>query len=863
MVHVLSMICSGLLVTADPGPRAAVDTLSSEARAAYEALRSWAGKDPDAQVRLALWCEAHGMTDERRRNLEQAVAGAPGNVLARGLLGQVDVRGDWLRPDEVGVKAGAVPALAEYNARRQQMPETAEAHWKMALWCAQKNLEAEERAHLAVVVQLDPHREAAWRRLGCTKHNGRWLTDALVAEEKAERDRQEQANRHWKPLLEKYREALTHKDRSNAARQALAAITEPRAVPMVWHVFALGDAGRQAVAVQVLGQLDSPASSKALAMLAAFGIAPEVRKTATESLKKRDPREFAGMLIALLRDPIKYEVRPVGGPGAPGGVFVKGQRFNVLSLYSPAPLPFIPSYPGDTIGYDANGLPTLFRQPQTITVARTGRIAADRLSAQINVVDQQAQAKQAQIQQLAQAVRSQNALALQQAAARLTTPTPAMPGAGPLSLGNFLSYSDPNTHLLGQQIANIHQKGKVPLRSFGFGLDANFTTQTQIPIGQMVLQAQMEALSAEAQLESEVATIESFNAIVNPRDLRFAQVLSDATGQNLGTDREAWKTWWVDQLGYAYKPKDKKDVPTVVVNVPLEYQASPVVPVTSVTGTSVGFHRMSCFGAGTVVRTYSGTQAIETLRVGDLVLTQNLKTGALGYQPILVVYHNPPSKTFEIELGGETIVSSYFHRFWKPGQGWVMARDLIPGDTLRVLGGLVRVAAIREGSVQPVFNLDVAQDADFFVGRSGTLVHDNTLPNTRLAPFDAPSRIALALRAPEAHIPHSTCRLMGSSARVRPRFHDLDFLRRWIPRVPISEVSRGRTTQIDCRHTDAASFPRPLGLAGVDRGDRRPRGGALLQRRSADGMVHSQQCARHRQGDEGCRRHDPLRHRRP
>ena len=38
----------------------------------------------------------------------------------------------------------------------------------------------------------------------------------------------------------------------------------------------------------------------------------------------------------------------------------------------------------------------------------------------------------------------------------------------------------------------------------------------------------------------------------------------------------------------------------------------------------------------------------------------------------------------------------------------------------------------------------VAEDADFFVGRSGALVHDNTLPDLRLAPFDAAPSLAAA-----------------------------------------------------------------------------------------------------------------------
>ena len=66
--------------------------------------------------------------------------------------------------------------------------------------------------------------------------------------------------------------------------------------------------------------------------------------------------------------------------------------------------------------------------------------------------------------------------------------------------------------------------------------------------------------------------------------------------------------------------------------------------------------------AGTAVRTLRGTAPIETLRVGDQVLTMNLKSGALGFHPVVVVHHNPPSKTFRITLAGETIVSSPFHR---------------------------------------------------------------------------------------------------------------------------------------------------------------------------------------------------------
>src|SRR5262249_12456667 len=120
---------------------------------------------------------------------------------------------------------------------------------------------------------------------------------------------------------------------------ALAGVTEPHAVPSVWAVFGRSDAVDQARAVQILGQIDAPAATRALAVLALAGRSPDVRKSACETLSRRDPRDTVSLLMGLLAAPIRYEVRPVGGPGAPGVLFVEGERFNVRRLYTVPPLP--------------------------------------------------------------------------------------------------------------------------------------------------------------------------------------------------------------------------------------------------------------------------------------------------------------------------------------------------------------------------------------------------------------------------------------------------------------------------------------------------------------------------------------------
>jgi hypothetical protein len=95
-----------------------------------------------------------------------------------------------------------------------------------------------------------------------------------------------------------------------------------------------------------------------------------------------------------------------------------------------------------------------------------------------------------------------------------------------------------------------------------------------------------------------------------------------------------------------------------------------------------------------------------------------------------------------VKVGGDTIVSSPFHRFWMAGSGWIMPRDLKGGETLRLLDGPASVESVASGPVQPVFNLDVAGDHDFFAGAAAALVHDNTLPELRLEPFDAVAELS-------------------------------------------------------------------------------------------------------------------------
>ena len=63
-----------------------------------------------------------------------------------------------------------------------------------------------------------------------------------------------------------------------------------------------------------------------------------------------------------------------------------------------------------------------------------------------------------------------------------------------------------------------------------------------------------------------------------------------------------------------------------------------------------------------------------------------------------------------------------------------------------------QVRSIEPDATQPVYNLDVAEDRDFFVGTKGLLVHDFSFVQPVSAPFDrGPDQASKASSAP----PHS------------------------------------------------------------------------------------------------------------
>ncbi|WP_165075253.1 polymorphic toxin-type HINT domain-containing protein [Paludisphaera rhizosphaerae] len=691
-------------------------------RSAYDAAAAAAGRDADAQVKLALWCEAHGMPAERLKHLTRAVLLDPNNAKARGLLGQVQRDGKWMRADDVAKAVENSPQqsalMSEYLERRARTADKADDQYKLALWCEEKGLTQPMLAHLHRTLQLDPDREGAIRRLGFKKVGGRWVNPEVETAAKAEREAQAKSDKKWRPRLEKIRAELGSRDKVKRAEAEaeLAAVADPRAASSVWQIFIRGgDEGRQRVGVDVLSRIDAPSASAALALIAVFSPHSAIRADAGRLLRGRDAREYASLLAGLLRDEIKYKVKPVEGVGSQGELFVEGRDANLRRRYTPLQVPGVAQT--DFLGRDESG--------RLVAMRPTGRLYkgptvgwADLNSGQVATFTPGFQGS----------TISNGAIHIPTGLAQNQALNSALGAAG-LSADQAQGL-----------VAKLPQETVYPVfrdtAGTGGRLEPFYEELLGIPIEQMMAEARASVLVARSQMQQDVDRIEAQNAPRREVNERALAVLKDVSGRDLGDDREKWLTWAVDLEGYAAPIRSASEPPaTYVEDVPLAYQPQAVV---QPTGTLIGFQvTHSCFAAGTMVRTLQGPRPIETIQAGDQVLAQDTTTGEFRFQAVETAYHNPPNETFRIALGGDEVVATGIHRFWKAGHGWVMTRDLKPGDRLRTVGGSTVVQAVEKDRVQPVFNLALVGGDAFCVGTQGVVAHDNSFVAPVHSPFDA------------------------------------------------------------------------------------------------------------------------------
>lgn len=134
------------------------------------------------------------------------------------------------------------------------------------------------------------------------------------------------------------------------------------------------------------------------------------------------------------------------------------------------------------------------------------------------------------------------------------------------------------------------------------------------------------------------------------------------------------------------------------------------------------------FVAGTIVQTANGPDTIQSIRVNDRVLSQDLKTGKIIESRVVDVFQETVDELAKVVIEDEEFYVNPDHRFYiADSNQWLSARLLVPGQhkLLSKKGTLLNVNAVELiGGRSFIYDFTVEDTANYFVGKTEVLVHN-------------------------------------------------------------------------------------------------------------------------------------------
>jgi hypothetical protein len=212
-----------------------------------------------------------------------------------------------------------------------------------------------------------------------------------------------------------------------------------------------------------------------------------------------------------------------------------------------------------------------------------------------------------------------------------------------------------------------------------------------------------EGISEGARLQRQVANT---NAAAEALNQRIYPVLERASGQQLERQPQAWWQWWQNY------------------NEVQQAQEKPVFHYQDAQALSLQLPA-DCFLPGTLIPTDTGDAPIESIRIGDRVLSQDPESGEVSYKLVVHVILREAGPTLRVGLGDEEIVATLGHPMWVVGKGWQMTKHLNVGDRLHGARGARPIEYVEPGPESHAHSLVVADFHTYMVGKHHILVHDN------------------------------------------------------------------------------------------------------------------------------------------
>ncbi len=220
-------------------------------------------------------------------------------------------------------------------------------------------------------------------------------------------------------------------------------------------------------------------------------------------------------------------------------------------------------------------------------------------------------------------------------------------------------------------------------------------------------------LASAATLEAQAHAVQGQADWMRER-VRFA--LERTTGFTAGDDPRLWEKQYNDYNGWSTPTQEKPVYQSIFESY---FTTFPGAVLTARNGSS-------CFPAGTKILTILGPRPIEVLKIGDRVLAQNIRTGELAYMPVQSTTLRQATPVLKVNFADQSLFATPGHPFWVNGLGWLTARRVSTGMSLRGLEGSMTVENVEAWNASEAYNLVVSEFHNYFLADSKLLVHDNS-----------------------------------------------------------------------------------------------------------------------------------------
>ena len=178
-----------------------------------------------------------------------------------------------------------------------------------------------------------------------------------------------------------------------------------------------------------------------------------------------------------------------------------------------------------------------------------------------------------------------------------------------------------------------------------------------------------------------------------------------------------------------------------------------------------GMTSSACFVAGTAILTASGYVAIENIKEGDIVESENPETGEKGQRRVVQTFVRETYELVHIFVEDEEIVTTPEHPFWVVHAEWCSAIEIRAGDILKLAdGSTVTVTSTwyeKLDTPVKVYNFEVEDFHTYYVGGQSVLVHN------RCTGIDAETTTHGKIRIGERGLTQREYDLLRSSKNIK------------------------------------------------------------------------------------------------